>query len=230
MRALAQYARGVSPGQTILHTPVGYAYSGVMTSFTARFVAALAALAAAVFLSSCSDPAPGGHAEHERGKEPVVTDQPAGYNADDVAFATNMIPHHQQAVEMSALVPERSTNPEVIELASKIAAAQGPEIETMKGFLVQWKQNPDTGGGHGGHGDTMQGMVDAPTMARLASLNGAQFDTLWLESMISHHQGAVEMAKSEIANGENADAKKLADTIVQAQEAEIAQMKQMLGG
>jgi uncharacterized protein (DUF305 family) len=141
-----------------------------------------------------------------------------------------MIPHHQQAVEMSALVADRSTNPELIELAKKISAAQQPEIEIMKVFLVQWKENPDTGSAHGGHGGTMAGMVDEATMTRLESLNGAEFDTLWLESMISHHQGAIEMAKAEIANGENVDAKGLAQTIIDTQQAEIGQMKQMLGG
>ena len=76
----------------------------------------------------------------------------------------------------------------------------------------------------------MEGMVDAPTMAKLGSLNGAEFDTLWLQSMIGHHQGAIEMAKAEIANGENVDAIGMAKTIVDTQQAEIDQMKQMLGG
>jgi uncharacterized protein (DUF305 family) len=73
-------------------------------------------------------------------------------------------------------------------------------------------------------------MVDSATMTKLTSVNGAEFDSLWLESMISHHQGAVEMAKAEIANGDNVDAKTLAKNIVTTQEAEIGQMKQMLGG
>jgi uncharacterized protein (DUF305 family) len=197
---------------------------------TARLVAVLAALAAALFLSSCTSPASDGHTDHEPPDEPVITGQPAGYNADDVAFATNMIPHHQQAVEMAALVPDRSTNSELIELAQQISAAQGPEIDTMKVFLVQWNENPDDSTGHEGHGSTMQGMVDEPTMTKLGSLKGAEFDTLWLESMIGHHQGAIEMAKAEIANGENVDAKALAQKIIDAQQAEIGQMNQMLGG
>ena len=76
----------------------------------------------------------------------------------------------------------------------------------------------------------MQGMVDEATMTKLESLNGPEFDTLWLESMIGHHQGAIEMAKAEIANGENVDAKRMAQTIIDTQQAEIGQMKQMLGG
>ena len=203
---------------------------GVMTSITARVFAALTAAAAALLLSSCSNQAPDSHAEHKQTDTPVITGQPAGYNADDVAFATNMVPHHQQAVELSALVPDRSTNQQLIALAAQISAAQQPEINVMKVFLVQWNENPDTNAGHSGHGNTMQGMVDEATMSKLKSLNGAEFDKLWLESMIGHHQGAVEMAKAEIANGDNVDAKALAQNIVTTQEAEIGQMKQMLGG
>ena len=202
-----------------------------MTSFLARIVAALAALAAALVLSACTstETASDGHTEHQHPEEPVISGEPAGYNADDVAFATNMIPHHEQAVELSALVPERSTNPEVKALAEQISAAQEPEIRTMQAFLVQWNENPhDSSGGHEGHG-MMQGMVDEATMTRLESLKGQEFDTLWLESMISHHQGAVEMARAEIANGDNVDAKRLAQTIIDTQQAEIAQMNQMLG-
>jgi len=195
-----------------------------------RLLAVLVACAAALFLSSCSSAKTDGNSDHPKSDEPVITAQPAGYNADDVAFATNMIPHHQQAVDLSALAPERSTNADLVALAQRISAAQQPEIDVMKVFLVQWKENPDTNSGHAGHGNTMAGMVDATTMTKLQSLNGAEFDKLWLESMISHHQGAVEMAKAEIANGDNVDAKALAKNIVTTQEAEIGQMKQMLGG
>jgi uncharacterized protein (DUF305 family) len=200
-----------------------------MTPMT-RSVAALAALAVALVLSSCSNSTSDSHADHSQTDQPVISGQPAGYNADDVAFATNMIPHHQQAVDLSALVPDRSTNAELKQLADQISAAQQPEINVMKVLLVQWNENPDTNTGHSGHGGAMQGMVDEATMTKLQSLNGAEFDKLWLESMISHHQGAIEMAKAEVANGDNVDAKSLAKNIVATQEAEIGQMKQMLGG
>jgi uncharacterized protein (DUF305 family) len=194
----------------------------------------IAALAAALLMSSCTGQAPDARTAQPQTGQPVVTGQPAGYNPDDVAFATNMIPHHQQAVELSALVPDRSTNTELIALANQISAAQQPEINVMKVFLVQWTEgtgNPaSSDSGHAGHGSTMQGMVDAATMTNLESLNGAEFDKLWLASMISHHQGAIEMAKAELANGDNVDAKSLATNIVTTQEAEIGQMKQMLGG
>jgi uncharacterized protein (DUF305 family) len=205
-------------------------YTGTMTLIGARLVAVVAAAATALLVSSCSSPASDGPTEPKTSDAPVITGQPAGYNSDDVAFATNMIPHHQQAVDLAALAPDRSSNDELVALANQISAAQQPEINVMKVFLVQWNENPDTNSGHAGHGSTMQGMVDEATMTKLKSLNGAEFDKLWLESMISHHQGAIEMAKAEIANGDNVDAKTLAQNIVTTQEAEIGQMKQLLGG
>jgi uncharacterized protein (DUF305 family) len=193
----------------------------------------VAAVTAALVLSSCSGSAGSSAAartDQQHSDAPAITGQPAGYNADDVAFATNMIPHHRQAVELAALAPDRSSNPRLVALANQISAAQQPEINVMKVFLVQWNENPDTNSGHAGHGGTMVGMVDQATMTKLQSLDGAEFDTLWLQSMLSHHQGAVEMAKAEIANGDNVDAKSLADNIVTTQQAEIGQMKQLLGG
>ena len=198
-----------------------------------RILAVLAALVAAAFLSACSSsPAADEHTDHGHGtsESTVTAGEPAGFDADDVAFATNMIPHHQQAVDLTTLVPERSTNPELITLAQQIAAAQQPEIDTMKAFLVQWKENPGDETEHGAHGAmAMGGMVDEATMAKLATLKGTAFDTLWLQSMIGHHQGAIEMAKAEIANGQNVDAKQLAQNIITAQQAEIDQMQKMLG-
>ena len=190
-------------------------------------IALVAAIATALFVSSCTSPSStssDGHTDHTHGSESSAA---APNNAADVTFVSGMIPHHEQAVEMSALVPQRSTNPEVIKLAADISAAQEPEIQTMKGFLAQW--NAGDGTGHEGHDmGAMTGMVDDGSMAKLETLKGADFDKLWLTSMIGHHEGAVTMAKTEIADGANADAKALASHIVTAQEAEIAQMKQMV--
>lgn len=209
--------------------------------FMKSLIAVVAAVATALLLSSCTSPASDGHTDHAHGGESgAATTQPADSaapsnaapsnaapnNAADVTFVTGMIPHHQQAVEMSALVPERSTDPAVIKLAADVSAAQGPEIETMKGFLVQWHAGADTG--HEGHDmGSMDGMVDDSTMAKLASLKGNEFDTLWLQSMIGHHEGAIKMANTEIADGANADAKRLAQQIVANQQAEVDQMKKM---
>jgi len=208
------------------------------------FIALLAAVPTAVLLSACTSPASDEHANHQQGSESSQSspaEQPAGFNDKDVDFATNMIPHHQQAVEMAAMVPDRSTNPAVLKLAADISAAQGPEIETLKVFLVQWKQgadasepsqSPDAPADHDGMDPSMnmQGMVDAAAIANLASLKGPEFDNAWMQAMINHHEGAIEMANAEIADGVNVDAKNLAQQIVTAQQGEITQMKQMLGG
>ncbi|AFM14985.1 hypothetical protein Mycch_0159 [Mycolicibacterium chubuense NBB4] len=203
-----------------------------MRSITTRLAAALTALVATGLLAACGGPESStGNDRSSQSDTPVITGQPAGYNAEDVAFAGNMVAHHQQAVDMAALVPERSTDPDLVALASRITAAQQAEINTLNVFLVQWKENPEAGtGGRGGHGQPMQGMVDDATMAKLKSLRGTQFDTLWLQSMINHHQGAIEMAEAEIANGANVDAVSMAKAMVTTQENEIGQMKKMLEG
>ncbi|MBJ7340076.1 DUF305 domain-containing protein [Mycolicibacterium sp.] len=197
------------------------------------FITAAATIVAALFLSSCTSPASDGHTDHAHDSESsaaVASASPAPNNAADLTFVTGMIPHHEQAVQMSALVAQRSTNPSVTTLAADISAAQGPEIQTMKALLAQWGGDAHSSGHQGHEGMEMQGMVDDSTMAKLASLNGADFDQLWLQSMIGHHEGAIAMARTEIADGANADAKTLATQIVTAQQAEIGQMKQMLGG
>ena len=198
-----------------------------MTFVHTRVMAAIATLAAAIVLSSC-----GTAATQNQGlsASATSTDQVAAHNADDVMFAQMMIPHHQQAVELAAMVPDRSNNPDVIALAAKIAGEQQPEIDTMKALLLQWNVDPNEMSHESGHaGMAMAGMVNDATMVRLDSLKGASFDMLWLQSMISHHQGAIEMAKTEIADGKSADLITLAKNIVAAQQAEIDQMKQMLG-
>ncbi|WP_413642679.1 DUF305 domain-containing protein [Mycobacterium sp. RTGN5] len=194
-------------------------------STSSRIVAVTAALATAVVVSSCSKT--DDHSQHATAT-PTTSSTVAAHNADDVMFAQMMIPHHQQAVELAALAPEHSTNQAVLTLAATISAEQQPEIQAMKALLLQWDADPNGMGDHGGHG--MQGMVDDATMAKLKSLNGPQFDTLWLQAMIGHHQGAIDMANTEVAKGQSADMIAMAKTMITAQQAEINQMKQMLGG
>lgn len=214
-----------------MDTPVGYKYAGRMGSVLRRMVAAIGA---AVLLAGCggsSEGHGGGTAETTPSDAPVITGEPAGFNADDIAFANNIIPHHKQAIALAGLVPERSTDAELIELASKMAAEQQPEVNVLNVLLVQWGEIPQLGAGApDGYGQHLQGMVDDATMEKLKSLRGPEFDSLWLQSMISHHQGAIEMAKAEIANGENVDAVSMAKTMVASQEAEIGQMRKMLEG
>ncbi|MGZ5379117.1 MAG: DUF305 domain-containing protein [Mycobacterium sp.] len=204
-----------------------------VTRIAAVLPALFLGLFVALFLTSCSGSED--HTDAHTTDESSSTAASPGFNADDHAFATNMIPHHEQAIELAAMAPEHSTDSELIALAAKISAEQEPEIKALRVFLVQWDENPDDNASHGDHGGdgghgTMAGMVDDATMAKLQSLQGAEFDTLWLQSMISHHQGAIEMAKAEVANGQNVDIKRMAQTMVDTQQAEITQMNQMLEG
>lgn len=194
-----------------------------MPTRIARAAAVLAALTTAVVLSACSG--------SSTGHSPTVSHskQPATHNLADVAFATGMMPHHQQGVDLSTPVPGHTGNPELIKLASGIAANQQQEIQTLKGFLTQWSAQPDADT-RGPADMAMTGMVDDATMTKLASLQGAEYDKLWLQSMIGHHQGAIDMAKAEITNGVNTDAITLAKKMVSTQQGEIDQMKKMLGG
>jgi uncharacterized protein (DUF305 family) len=200
-----------------------------MTSVRTRLVAALATFATATALSSCSTASTENRGANA--SSATSTEQTASHNEDDVMFAQMMIPHHQQAVTLTALVPDRSTNPDLIALAAKIAGEQQPEIGGMRALLTQWDVKTAEMPHESGHaGMAMQGMINDATMIKLDSLKGADFDTLWLQSMINHHQGAIEMAKVEIADGKNADMITMAKNIVSAQQAEIDQMKQILGG
>ena len=162
---------------------------------------------------------------------PTSSSQAVGNNADDIAFAQGMVPHHQQAIDMAKLVPSRSQNSKVLELAKEIEAAQDPEIKKMNEWLKDWGAPTATsmpGMDHGsGHG-SMPGMMTAEDMKMLEQAKGAEFDKMWLEMMIKHHEGAVAMAKTELEKGSNADAKKLAQEIIDAQQKEITEMQDLL--
>ena len=177
------------------------------------------------------------------------------HNAVDVMFATMMIPHHEGAIEMSELALAQASTQPVKDLATRIKAAQGPEIEQMQGWLVAWNAAmpmtsgttaPDSGmGGHdmgsmGGTEETaassstddfgmgqMMQMSDAD-MDALRAATGVEFDKLFLQQMIARHQGAIEMAEVEIARGQNLATLALAESIKSGQTTEIAQMQQML--
>ncbi len=148
----------------------------------------------------------------------------ATFNDADVMFAQMMIPHHEQAVEMAELAPERAADPEIKELAAKIKAAQDPEIQTMKGWLTEWgKAAPEGGMGH-----DMPGVMSEEDMTKLKAAKGSEFDKLFAQQMIAHHNGAIEMARTEQSGGSNPEAKELAKTIETAQQAEVEQLQKIL--
>ena len=164
-----------------------------------------------------------------------------GFNDADVAFAQDMVPHHAQAVQMAQMVDGQDVSPEVAALAADIEAAQAPEIETMTGWLEEWGEEvPDTsmmGMDHSGMEGMegmegmdmdMPGMMSSEEMAELDAATGAAFETMWLEMMIEHHEGAIEMAQAEQEDGEYAPAIALAEEIEAAQTEEIAVMEELL--
>lgn len=165
------------------------------------------------------------------------------HNDADVAFASDMIQHHAQALSMVDLTTDRILEPEVQRLAADIREAQGPEIETMSDWLQEWGEEvPETmrdhsNAGHGseGTGDSMEGMdSDMPGMMsaeefdRLENAPDDQFQTMWLEMMIEHHEGAVEMAKAEQEDGQFKPAVDLAEDVVETQTEEIETMEALL--
>lgn len=148
------------------------------------------------------------------------------FNDADATFATNMIPHHRQAVEMAELAETRAARPQVKALATKIKGAQDPEIQTMSDWLTSWgKPAPDDMDMSG----SMPGMMCQDDMTSLKGMSGSDFDQKFLTMMIEHHQGAIEMAKTEQRDGISADAIALARQIEQAQTREITTMQGLLG-
>ena len=156
------------------------------------------------------------------------------HNAQDVTFVKDMLPHHEQAVVMSDLALSQAGSPAVKDLATRIKAAQAPEIATMKGWLTSWGE--DEAGGHDmGSMDSMdmggmKGMASEEDLTALRNASGAEFDRLFLKDMTAHHEGAVEMAKAEIAKGKDPAAKTLAQQISSSQEKEITEMRQLMAG
>ncbi|MGI5218218.1 DUF305 domain-containing protein [Nocardia sp. CA-290969] len=193
----------------------------------------LALIGSAVVLTACGDDTgeSGSHPATGPVTTSAVTGPPAAdrHNAADIRFAQEMIPHHRQAVEMAALVPSHSTDPRIVDLAARIQQAQDPEITAMTGWLQAWGAPVPEDTGHSGmdHG-SMPGMMTAEDMAELEAARGAEFDRLWLTMMIAHHEGAVQMARTELAEGSDPQARTMAQQIIDAQQAEIQQMQAML--
>lgn len=202
-----------------------------------RTFAMPALLAASLTLAACGDG--GSTAGHDMSNmspmassaAPSSTSSAApaagAHNAADVAFASGMIPHHAQAVTMADMALKQANSQQVKDLATQIKDAQDPEIRTMSGWLQGWGEPvPDTAGmQHGG-----EGMMSMEEMSQLENATGAGFDRMWMQMMIKHHEGAIAMAQTELKTGSNADAKQLAQTIVDGQAKEIETMKSLLAG
>lgn len=212
-----------------------------------------AAVAAAAAVGACSNTAANGHdmssmngSETSSAASATGGDSAPTHNDADVTFTQGMIPHHQQAIAMSDMLLAKSgIDPRVVSLATQIKAAQGPEIETMQGWLTDWNVTTTTSAPGT---SSMPGMADMPgvadmpghdmggggamsdqAMAELQNAQGIAASKLFLAQMIEHHNGAIAMAKTEVAAGQFQPATEMARTIVTSQQQEVDTMQQMLG-
>ncbi|MDO5512297.1 DUF305 domain-containing protein [Corynebacterium sp.] len=160
----------------------------------------------------------------------AVSDSAENHADADVMFAQMMIPHHQQAIEMSDIVLAKDGIPaDITTLAEEIKAAQGPEIEQMTGWLEQWGEPTEPQDGHGGHDmSMMEGMLSEGEIQQLSDAEGVDAAQMFLEQMIAHHEGAITMAEDEVSSGRYEPAVELARTIIDTQQQEIDTMRGML--
>lgn len=185
------------------------------------------ALTAVLALAGCSDTGATGNGmpgmEHGNGSSSAPA---TNANEADIMFATMMIEHHRQAIEMSdAVLTKEDVDPRVTSLAEDIKAAQQPEIDLLEGWLEEWGADSGTGMDGMDHGD---GMMTEEDMQDLEAATGPDASRLFLEQMIEHHNGAIMMAQDQVDDGQNPDAVALAQKIVDDQSAEIETMEDIL--
>ena len=147
----------------------------------------------------------------------------SNYTGADIMFLQMMIPHHQQAIDISNLAMKASSDPELLELAKIIARDQAAEIKQMKAWLKDAGASEDMGHSM----DGMGGMLNDDELAALSAATGKEFDTLWLKGMTEHHDGAIHMTQM-IEDAQNADIKAFGTKVIKDQSVQIAQMKKML--
>jgi uncharacterized protein (DUF305 family) len=204
-----------------------------MRTIRARHLVMPATALAALLLAGCGgeDPSTGssGAATSESSEGGASSETTDAKTPADVDFATGMIPHHGQAIEMSDLALTKAQNEKVKDLAQRVKAGQQPEIDTLSTMLTAWGEPVPAATGHSGsmpgmdHGDSS--MMTAEQMSQMESASGAEFDRMWVDMMLAHHQGAVRMAEEELREGGNDKAKQLAQAIVDAQTKEIAELQ-----
>ena len=175
----------------------------------------LLALTAAIVLAACNQ---GGQDQASGSATPAPNDA-------DVTFTQNMIPHHQQAIDMAKLVDSHTERPELLQLADSIVTSQGQEITQLQGWLRSWNK-PATPEGMGHGGMEMPGTMSEADMAHLMDLEGTEFDVAFAEMMVAHHQGAIDMAKTELRDGSLSEVKQFAQKVIDDQQKEVDQLQQ----
>jgi uncharacterized protein (DUF305 family) len=181
------------------------------------------ALAAALTLAGCAASGTGTTPTTSASTSAEATSKQV--NDADEMFVQMMRPHHEQAIEMSdMLLAKTGISPEVTALATEIKEAQVPEIEQLTAWADQWGIDQMSGMDH-----SMDGMMSDSDMQDLDAAEGTEAEQLFLTQMIEHHTGAIEMAQTEIDDGQNPDAIDMAEGIVATQEDEISRMRALLG-
>ena len=194
------------------------------TTTTTRTLAIAASLTLGLTLASCST----NDSSSDAGSSASSSSAASAHNDQDVMFAQMMLPHHEQAVEMSdmLLVKGSGVDTDVAGLAKQIKAEQSPEINQLTGWLKGWGEPVESE--HSGMGHSMSGMMSDSDMSDLDQASAKDAAKLYLEQMVQHHEGAVDMAKTEVDKGKNTDAVAMAKSIVSSQTEQITQMQDML--
>jgi len=192
---------------------------------TGALVAVIVVLLAVIFGISINKNNDDGFMEmHDNGSMGMHYNSGAArYTGADVMFLQMMIPHHQQAIDISNVALKTSKDPELLALAKTIIKAQSAEIIQMQ----SWLNNSNSNSGMGHSMDGMGGMLDDAELSALSAATGKTFDSLWLKGMIGHHDGAIHMT-TMIRDASNPDIKAFGEKVIADQSAQIEQMKEML--
>ena len=149
------------------------------------------------------------------------------FNSEDVTFASELIPHHRQALQLVRMVEQRDVDPGLKRLAAQIRVTQAVELESMLSWLEDWDVPAPSGDPSVGTGQS--GTVSAGDLAALEGTSGDAFETQWLRLMIRQHEDAIALAKVENAEGQYPYAVALANTVMVGQASQIRTMRLMLG-
>lgn len=194
---------------------------------TTRRVKAASAVGAALSLVLAVVPACGADSGET---DSVVGTGASRRNDADVRFATQMIPHHAQVVAMVNLTFDRKVDPTLAMTAEQMLTSP-PDTNVLSGWLQDWgKPIPRTMIDHVGHtmGNTsMPGALSKAEFHHLEQSKGQRFEKAWLEAMIAHHEGAIQIAKTEQVEGANPAAKRLAGEVVRTQQAELRELRSL---
>ncbi|WP_435888611.1 DUF305 domain-containing protein [Streptomyces niveus] len=150
-------------------------------------------------------------------------------NSSDFGYATMMIQHHSQALVMTELAPDRAGSSQIKRLAERIAASQKPEIGAMEGWLKinGGEEKAKKEGGHDHGSMDMPGMATEAQLTKLRAAKGKAFDDLFINLMVTHHQGAVTMATEALSGGNNVQLEEMASDVIAQQTSEINRMRSL---